>query len=341
MIVGAGPAGLSAAIYMGRFLRDVVVLDSGSGRSSFEQVNDNYPGFPEGIKVRQLRELGRRQAERFGVQFVDCVVERLRSTRPFEGPTPSQVDALGEPPEDQGMLEAQFSTGDRDFIAYTDKGPYAARTVILCTGVCDQWPDMPGVLDYVGRSLFWCIVCDGFRTVGKKIVLYGADDDAAASACQFNLYTKDITFVAPPGGLDCPEERIEALHANGIKIVEGVPARFVGRPGALEGVMLEDGTCLDAELMFSLLPPRANNRLALDLGVECSPRGYVFVDEEGYTNVPGVFCAGDLSRMHTHQVVAAAAEGAEAAQTANYYLYADYQKVDMPSREGGDSEPGT
>src|SRR6185437_10169388 len=77
LVIGGGPAGLSAAIYMGRFLRRTLVLDAGEGRSSFEQVNENYLGFPDGVKVRELRVLGRKQAERFGVEFMDCRVERL------------------------------------------------------------------------------------------------------------------------------------------------------------------------------------------------------------------------------------------------------------------------
>src|SRR5690606_20143506 len=98
-------------------------------------------------------------------------------------------------------------------------------------------------------------------------------------------------------------------------------------PGSMKGLWLKDGSFLEGELLFSLCGERPNNDLAVQLGVRCDDKGYVLVDEEGYTNVPGVFAAGDLSRMHTHQVIAAAHEGAEAAQTANYYLYADYQKV--------------
>src|SRR3712207_3019338 len=77
LILGGGPAGLSAAVYLGRFTRRVLVLDAGEGRSSFAQVNDNYLGFPEGVTTRQLRELGRAQAERFGVEFRNCRVERV------------------------------------------------------------------------------------------------------------------------------------------------------------------------------------------------------------------------------------------------------------------------
>jgi thioredoxin reductase (NADPH) len=333
VVIGGGPAGLSAAIYMGRFLRDTLVIDNGSGRSSFSQVNDNYLGFPKGVAVRELRDLGRKQAERFGVQFVDATVEKLESCRPTEGPTDSQVAAVGQDLS-PGEVEAEFHTSDRDFVIHTTVGKVHARTVILCTGVCDEWPDIPRVEEYVGRDLFWCITCDGFRSHNKRIILYGRNDDAASTACQFNLYTKEVKFVVPLGGLDCAEERLAALNNNAIELIEGEPDRIEGEPGQMKGLVLKDGTLVEGEIMFSLLSIKPNNQLALGVGVHCDREGYVIVDEEGYTSMPGIFAAGDLSKMHTHQVVSAVHEGAEAAQTANYYLYADYQKVTLdPEKE--------
>jgi thioredoxin reductase (NADPH) len=296
LIIGGGPAGLSAAIYMGRFLRSTLVIDSGKGRSTFEQVNDNYLGFPNGVKVKELRELGQQQAQRFGAEFLDSEVERL---------------------------EAQGS----EFVAHTPSGEFRGRTVILCCGVRDIWPSVPGVLDHVGKTLFWCITCDGFRAINKHVVLFGQDDDAATTACQFQLYTKEIVFIAAPGKVDCSDANVQDLESHGIPILEGELERFEGTPDKITGVTLKDGRHFPADVAFSLLGCIPNNKLAVDLGVGCDKAGYVMVDDEGYTSVPGVFCAGDLSKMHTHQVVSAAHEGAEAGQTANYYLYAGYQKL--------------
>lgn len=302
LIVGGGPAGLSAAIYMGRFLRKVLVLDEGRGRSSFAQVNENYLGFPDGIKVRELRDLGQKQAERFGVKCIPCQVEK------FEEPEP------GKP-----------------FRAVTSEGSFAGKTVILCCGVRDIWPNLPGVEDYVGKSLFWCITCDGFRALDKRVVCFGANDEAATTACQFLLYTRDVTFVHEPDKLVCSEEQLTKMKSHAVKLVCGTPSGVDGSPDRIESVVLQDGKRIPADIMFSLLGCLPNNKLALDLGVECDVEGYVKVDQEGYTSVPGVFCAGDLSRMHTHQVVAAAHEGAEAAQTCNYWLYASFQR-EAPER---------
>ena len=118
-----------------------------------------------------------------------------------------------------------------------------------------------------------------------------------------------------------------ALRDNNIELVEGVPDHIEGDPGRMTALVLKDGMRVEGELFFSLLGVEPRSRLALEAGVACNSEGYVKVDEEGYTSVPGIFSAGDLSGMHSHQVVSAVHEGAEAAQTANYYLYADYQKV--------------
>ncbi len=302
VIVGGGPAGLSAAIYMGRFMRSTLVIDMEEGRSSYRQINENYLGFPDGISVRDLHMLGRKQAERFGAHFKRAYADTLE----------------------------QIPGG---FKLSTSLGQLEAKTVILCTGVTDRWPTIPNVEQYVGRTLFWCITCDGHRAVGKRLLLFGEGDEAATTACQFRMFTDKITFIAPPGHVDCSDQKIRDLGALGIPVVEGEIASVEGAAAAIHGVKLKDGRDLEGDMIFSLYPPRPNNKLALDIGAKVSPDGFVVVDEEGYTSVPGFFAAGDISRMHSHQVVSAAAEGAEAAQTANYYLYAGYQ------RNPGDCKP--
>jgi len=127
VIVGAGPAGLSAAVYMGRFRRRTLVLDCGDGRWSYGQVNDNYLGFPSGATGIRLRVLGRAQGERFGVVFQDAEVTKVRKD-----------------------LQA--------FHLATTHGAHRARTLIWAAGVRDLWPDFDGARRLVGRHLFWCIV---------------------------------------------------------------------------------------------------------------------------------------------------------------------------------------
>ena len=123
------------------------------------------------------------------------------------------------------------------------------------------------------------------------------------------------------------QTKVADMSGHGIKTIQDKPVGFIGEPGAMKGVRLAKGEIVEGEIAFSLLGCNPRNQLARDIGVQCTPAGYIKVDEDGQTSVPGFFCAGDISKMHSHQVVSAAHEGAEAAQSANYYLYAGYQKL--------------
>jgi thioredoxin reductase (NADPH) len=311
LILGGGPAGLSAAVYLGRFTRSVLVLDAGAGRSSFSQVNENYLGFPDGVTTRELRELGRRQAERFGVEFKEARVER--------------VERVANPP-------------DARFRAVTTEGEFEGRTLLFATGVTDVWPEVPGVRDWVGRGVYWCITCDGHRTRDRRIVCVGNTDEAATTTLQFLLFTRDVALVADPDKARFSDARRAALAAQGVPLHLSRPERLETDPAgdALAAVCLEDGTRLPCDLVFSLLGVRPNTQLAREMGLALDGEGYVEIDEEGYTSVPGVFAAGDLTRMYTQQVASAVHAGAEAAQTMNYYLYADFQKNAGDVTEGGE-----
>lgn len=296
VVVGGGPAGLQAAIYLGRFLRSTVVIDAGAGRSAGPQVNDNYLGFPRGVKIARLMELGRRQAGRFGVRFVE------------------------------GTVSAARPDGDA-FLLDGDCGEWRGRTLILATGVTDVWPPFPAVERYIGRSLFWCITCDGFRARGRRVVLIGADDESATTACQFLRFTRDLLFVDAniSDGRAISAEKLVELEEQGIPVVRGAITAVVGARGLVRKVCV-NGEWYDADLIFSLLGATPNSQLAARLGVLLDERGFVRVDRDQFTNVEHVFAAGDVTGVHAHQVTSAVHEGAMAAQSANYELYDDFQK---------------
>ncbi len=297
LILGGGPAGLSAAVYLGRFTRRVLVLDAAQGRSSFAQVNENYLGFPDGITTRELRDLGRKQAERFGVEFRECRVQRVEQI-------------------------------EKGFRAYTTDGDFEGRTLLFATGVTDIWPDVPGIREWIGRQVFWCITCDGHRTPGKTLVCIGNTDEAAVTTLQFLLFTRNVTLVADREKARFSPEKCADLAAQRVPVLYARPRNLELTPEGdrITAVCLDDGTRLPCDMIFSLLGVRPNTQLAREMGVALDPDGYIEIDEEGYTNIPGMFAAGDLTRMYTQQVASAVHAGAEAAQTMNYYLYADYQK---------------
>jgi thioredoxin reductase (NADPH) len=296
IVVGSGPAGLSAAVYLGRFLRKTVVIDNNEGRSSGSQLNENYLGFPRGVRAERLRDLGQRQARRFGVRFVSGTISS------------AAVD------KDQ-------------FVVSGDCGKWRGRTLILASGVTDVWPTFPRVERHIGRSLFWCITCDGFRTWGKKLVLIGADDEAAVTALQFLAFTRDILFVEETveGENAISAKQSREMKRQGIKVVQGRIERAVGGAARLSAITV-NGERYPAEIIFSLLGSVPNSQLAAQLGALLDERGFVNITSEQRTNVPRFYAAGDITGPYAHQVSSAVHEGAMAGQAANFDLYAEFQK---------------
>ena len=295
VIVGAGPAGLSAAVYMGRFRRSTLVLDGGDGRWSYGQTNDNYLGFPRGVSARRLHALGRAQAARFGVAFRDSMV--------------TKIEARGT-----------------EYRVHHRGGQARARTVIWAAGVRDLWPDFPGVRRLVGKQLFWCIVCDGWRTLGRPVVLLGDTEKAVGTALQFLTYTRDVTFIA--GHRARLSGRCHRkLEAAGITFRRARVRRVVTREGRVERVVLDDRSELKPDYVFSLYGAEPRTELLERLPVARSRSGYVRIDEKNRTNVPTFFAAGDVTDRHGHQVSAAVHEGAAAAMAANHVLYPPLQRL--------------
>jgi thioredoxin reductase (NADPH) len=297
IIVGGGPAGLSAAIYLSRFNRSVLVIDFGEGRSTSHETNENYLGFPEGVRARDLRRLGQEQAMRFGAQFVTgCVSHAARE-------------------------------GD-GFAVECDGSRLRARTLIVATGVVDTFPEIPDVEEYVGRSLFWCITCDGWKTRGKRVVVVGKDDEAATTCLQFQNFTDRLTLLTNCDAADVAlgERSRRNLAAAGIGIIEGCISHVEGDAGMMHAVLLADGRRIELDVMINQQGSTPNSALVAELGAPISDDGYVTVDEEQRTSVPHLYAAGDITRVFAHQIATAVHEGATAAEAANYDLYRPEQR---------------
>lgn len=301
VIVGGGPAGLAASIYLARYCRSALVLDHGSGRSTTHEVNENYLGFPDGVASKELRELGRAQAERFGVRFVECKVEGV------------------------ARAEGGFAAHGED-----GAGSFLGRTMILATGVRDNLPECDGqdIHEFFGKSLFWCITCDGYKVRGARVCVVGATDEAATTTLQFLNFTEKLTLITnrDAGPPEIADEKRAQLAAAGIPVVEGRIARFDGRDGMMRAVELHDGRSVALDFMFNQQGARPNSLLARSLGVTVDEVGYIKADNEQRTNVPMLFAAGDVTKAFAHQVVTAAHEGATAGVTANYELYRPEQR---------------
>ena len=299
-IIGGGPAGLSAAIGMGRALRKTALFDADEGRTVWNQLNENYFGFPNGIRARELVRRGRAQAQRFGAE--------LRAEKVASVSRQGQLFCLDVPGENENE-------------------PLRARSLIVATGVTDVWPDFPGVRRYVGHSLFWCITCDGFRCRDKRVVVLGNADEAATTALQLLNYTSHVSFVCPEAEPLISTQKRRQMQRRGIPFLHGRIAKAKGTKGQLQAIWTEKGECIELDYLFSMMGQVPNSQLAATLGATLVERGCIKVDSELKTNVPGLFAAGDVTHLPAQQVATAVHQGTLAAASANYFLYSDVQKT--------------
>jgi thioredoxin reductase (NADPH) len=298
LIIGGGPAGLTAGIYLARFNRSVLVIDKAEGRSSYDEYNENYLGFPQGVYAKKLRLLGKKQAKRFGVRFATDEVLAVEKH-------------------------------DELFLAKGDNNTYQGKTVIFATGVIDLFPPFANMRRYIGHSLFWCITCDGYKTRNKRVVIVGHTDESVVTCLQFLIYTDKLSFVLNCGieQAEISDEMRKRLEQHHIPFIEGVIKKVEGDKRMMKEVILTDGTRIAADYIFNQQGAVPHSIIAKHLGVKTDEHGYILVGQEQRTNIPFVYAAGDVTKRYSHQIVTAAHEGSMAAQAANYDLYEPFQKA--------------
>lgn len=298
IVVGGGPAGLSASVYLARYGRSVALFDLGHGRSTHHQVNHNYLGFPGGIRAVDLRRRGLEQL----MEYDHIQIEHHKAE--------------------------SIEQSDGGFVARGQFGTTRGQAVIFCMGVLDHYPHFHGWEPFVGVSMFWCITCDGYENRGKKIVVAGHTNAAAGEAMQMSRLSDDVTLVTN-SHVDEIDDRFSArLAAAGIPVLHDKVHRARGIDGRLQCLETEGGLELPVEAFFVVQGATPETGLARMLGVQLADNGYILVDSEQKTSVEGVYAAGDITQLHSHQVSAAVHEGAQAASAANYFLYPPELKAD-------------
>jgi thioredoxin reductase (NADPH) len=291
LVVGGGPAGLSAALYMARFDRQVLLFDTGQGRSSWHQTNYNYLGFVGGIKARDIRKTGY-------LQIADY----------------PQIRVIRQP------IEAMEKCDDV-FIARGAEGEWRGRVVILCTGVTDHWLKFPGWQEYVGRSMFWCLTCDGYSSRGMRLLAVGNTEEAAITTLQLQQFAPVVALLTNNPRIQIRDEILKRLESAGIPLIHDEVESVEGHDGQFEWLTTKGGKKIEFDRLFSLMGAAPRVKLAEDLGVALHENHYIQVDEEQKTNIPGVYAAGDVTYLHSHQISTAVHEGGQAACAANYFLY--------------------
>lgn len=291
IIIGGGIAGLQASIQLGRMQHKVLVIDMGAGRSTLCKSYHNVLGWPDGISGEELRRIGRLQAEKYGVRFV----------------TDEAVEASKE-----GEV---FTITTKPGSALAEKS-LQAYTLLIATGVMDRFPDLPGLKECLGLTVYVCPDCDGYEVRNRKTVVMGAGDTGANMALTLRTFTSELVYVNHERKPVDPT-LIAKLKENNIPCVEEPIQQVltaVESEGALRGVRLTNGETIRGERGFIAFGGNeVRSSIAVRLGVERLENKHILTDPRSkMTNIPGVWAAGDVG-VHSEQLTIAMGEGSQAA----------------------------
>ena len=289
IVLGGGMAGLSAAIYLGRALRKTLVIDSGKSMAAWEPDVQNYLGFPEGIAGEDLLVRGRKQAERFDVQFIEAEILDARK--------------VGE------MFELRSSTDQ-----------YRASRVLLATGIFHIPPDINGVSECLGHSMYFCKDCDGYRVQDKPIGIYGSNNDAVEYALAMLTYTPTVAIFTDGHKVLWDQQHEGLLHEYNIPVYSQKVDRLKHTAGRIRSLVFEDGAEVVLEALFTTRGDIYFNKIAKGLGAKVDEEGQIVVDHCMSTSVSGLYAAGCVTPSNC-QMIIAAGEGAIAAQAMNRALF--------------------
>ncbi|MEV7600569.1 NAD(P)/FAD-dependent oxidoreductase [Kitasatospora sp. NPDC089797] len=282
VVVGAGAAGLNAALVLGRARRRVAVVDAGQPRNAPAA---HLQGFlsRDGMPPAALLAVGREEVARYGVDLIDGRVEHIEPAGPAE---------LGHTVQLAG-------------------GPVLhARRVVVATGLRDGLPELPGLAERWGKDVLHCPYCHGWEVRDRPLGVLGTGPGSVDLALLLRQWSADVLLLAHT--LEPTDAERERLAARGVRVVEGRIVRLVADGGRLRGVELANGAVVPREAVF--VRPQMVPRDALLFGLDCArdDNGWVAVDRTGRTSVPGVWAVGNVVDPRA-QVVVAAGMGAAAA----------------------------
>ena len=284
LIIGGGPAGLTAAIYLARFHLSVILIDAGQSRAGLIPLTRNHAGFPEGITGADLIERMRRQALIYGAELQRGTVDTLN-------------------PEHGG------------FVAGMAAGEVRAQSVLLATGVVNRRPAMMNGSDHAAAladgRLRYCPICDGYEVTDRRVAVLGTGEHARDEALFLRGYTADLTLALPDEASELAEDDRAKLIDAGIEIA-----------GACRAIRLANGKIeLDLagatktfDCLYPALGSDSQSELAAQVGAELSNEGCLVVDAHQRTKVPGLYAAGDVV-LGLDQISHAMGEGGVAATT--------------------------
>lgn len=286
LVIGGGPAGLTAAIYLSRYHLDIMVVDGGKSRAAWIPRTHNHAGYPEGIKGTDLLERMKEQARRYGTRIEEGQVTRIERDR------------------ESGLFNAEWGAG-----------PVTARTVLLATGVTNRRPpmDVEAHNDALARGLIrYCPICDGYEVTDKRVGIIGTGERGAGEAIFLRSYTSDLTLVAPDGAHELADADLKRVAEAGVKLVDG-PVDAI-EPGDNDITLSASGQQFTFDSIYPALGSDIHTQLAEMLGAAQAGDDCIRVDSHQRTSVPGLYAAGDV--VHgLDQISHAMGEGGVASTT--------------------------
>lgn len=294
IIVGAGPAGLSAALILGRCRRSVIVFDTGVPRNAASQALHGYLT-RDGISPRELLRIGRAELAQYNTVAI----------------------------RDAEVVSAECQRDARFGVTLASGERITSRKLLLATGVVDNLPEIDGFRECYGRSVFHCPYCDGWEVRDQPIAIYGQGERGVGLSLELTAWSRDLVLCTN-GPADIDDEGRARLTKNGIAVREDRIARLEADEGRLESVTFVDGSRVPRRALFFTTGQNQRSGLLGQLGCEFNDKGTVRTGKYETTHLRGLYVAGDASRA-VQWVVVAAAEGAEAA----YAINTDLLKEDL------------
>ena len=304
IIIGSGPAGLSAGIYAARGGLKTVILERaiiGGQITSAHQV-ENYPGFPESIEGFELTERMRQQAERFQAQFLD-----------------EEVTAIGM----EGLCK----------IVETRENKYRTKALIVCTGAYPRRLNVPGEERFTGRGVSYCATCDGALYRDKVVAVIGGGDSAVEEGIYLTHFARKVYIIHRRDELRAQKILQERAFQNPkIEFIWNSVVQEIYGTDKIEKLEIFDRITgqinfLPVDGVFIYVGILPNNKL-LESRINLDEAGFVYTDEFMHTNIPGVYAAGDIRHKVLRQVVTATSDGAIAAFSAEKWIRDNYEALE-------------
>ena len=296
LVLGSGPAGLSAALYAARAELEPIVLTGMQlgGQAALTHLIENYPGFPEGVGGAQLGELFQKQAEHFGAKV-------------------------------EFNMAHEVDLSQRPFTVKTDDGDYKAETLIVTTGANPNHLEIPGEVELTGRGVSYCATCDGWFFKDKKVVIVGGGDSAFEEALFITRYASSVTLIHRRedfrAGVILQKRAKEHPKMN--FILNTVVTEVLGSDKLealkLKNVQTGEESIFETDGLFIFIGHTPNSQMFKGQ-LEMSDLGYVLVNDKMEASVEGVYAAGEIADPHFRQVITSAGMGAAAAIQATKFL---------------------